>query len=426
MSVWKDLFTDFSKTPEKKTAQFETVLQRLIAAQSGILGSSVTPDNCMSSPTVHAIVTAISRRIAVTPVHVFRKGESENGDTKQKLPDHSVARLLQRPNSWQSKHEFWLDVASVLVRHGRFHAYKGRGSTGPIRELVPLHPNAVDPELDSQHRPSYRVTDANGGVRVYGPSQMFNVRGPARDFIKGDSPINDCAEAIALETQSAKFGTSFFENGALPLMVFRFMEGSAGFETVEQETQFIKDFHEAFSGNNMHRGMLLPKGFERPEPVEFSHDKAQFLETRQYQRTVIAGAFGVPPHLTGDLSRGTYNNVEQQDKDFSLNVIMPVVQALETAMERDLLTVNDRNSGVIIRFNMDATLRADFKSRQEGLWLQRQAGVISANEWRELEGKNPRTDEEGNDYLHPGNMVVDGEEINEQVPNDKPRNQEPE
>ena len=95
-------------------------------------------------------------------------------------------------------------------------------------------------------------------------------------------------------------------------------------------------------------------------------------------------------------------------------------------MERDLLTDKDRRDGVIIRFNLDSTLRADFKSRQEGLWLQRQAGVRSANDWREIEGLNPRDDEEGDDYLHPGNMVVDGEELNENTPNDSIRNQEPE
>ena len=48
---------------EQKLGQFETVLQRLVAAQSGGYGSLVNPENCMQSPTVHAIVTAISRRI---------------------------------------------------------------------------------------------------------------------------------------------------------------------------------------------------------------------------------------------------------------------------------------------------------------------------------------------------------------------------
>jgi HK97 family phage portal protein len=406
---------------EKKDAGFETVLRRLIAAQEGTLTSAVSPDNCMDSPTVHAIVTAISRRIAITPVHVYQKTFSDGKDIKEVLPNHPVARLLRRPNSWQSSYEFWEDAASVLVRHGRFHAYKGRGSTGPIRELVPLHPGSVDPQLSTSYEPSYHVTSGDGVQQILSPTQLFNVRGPARDFIKGDSPVKDCAQAIALEIMAERFGASFFQNGALPLLIFRFIEGAAGFESVEQEKQFMEDFQKAFSGKKVHRGMLLPKGLEEPKTVPIEHDRAQFLETRQYQRTVIAGAFGVPPTILGALENAHYNNVEQMDKDFTINVVMPIVRAFESSMERDLLTDGDRNSGIVIRFNMDATLRADFRSRQEGLWLQRQAGVVSANAWREIEGRNPRDDEEGDDYLHPGNMVVDGEEMNEDVPDDSVR-----
>jgi hypothetical protein len=131
------------------------------------------------------------------------------------------------------------------------------------------------------------------------------------------------------------------------------------------------------------------------DTIDIDNEKAQFLATRQYQRTVIAGAFGVPPHLVGDLSRGTFNNVEQQSLDFVINVVLPYARMLEAAMERSLLTPEDRRAGIIIRFNLDAALRGDFKSRQEGLNIQRQAGVINANDWREHEDMNPISEEDG-------------------------------
>jgi phage portal protein BeeE len=118
---------------------------------------------------------------------------------------------------------------------------------------------------------------------------------------------------------------------------------------------------------------------------------------------VIAGAFGVPPHMVGDLSRGTFSNVEQQSLDFVIAVVLPYVRIFEAAMERALLTEEDRRAGVIIRFNVDAALRGDFRSRQEGLKIQREAGVISPNDWRDYEDMNPLTDEQGgNDYWRKG------------------------
>jgi HK97 family phage portal protein len=399
---------------ETKGAQFEDVLHRLIAAASGGLGS-VTPDNCMRSPTVHAIVTAISRRISVSPVYVYEKKTSRGRDSKERLPDHPVARLLRAPNSWQTKTDYWLDASSCFVRHGKFFAYKSRGSTGPIRELIPLHPQAVQIEQDdSTYAVSYRVT-TTAGQRDVPASNMHYVRGPARDFLNGDSPVKDVTLAISMEIAAEEFGASFFSNGALPLMMFKYMAGSSGFKTAEAEKQFITDFQSALGGNKRHRAMLLPRGVEAGEPVAIENDKAQFIESRKFQRTVIAGAFGVPPHLVGDLERATFNNVEQQDSDFTSNVIQPVVQAFEAAMERDLLTDEDRRGGVIIRFNLDSILRADFKSRQEGSRIQRDAGVISSNEWREREGMNPIADGDGgDDYMRPANMLVAGDPIPQQ------------
>ena len=400
------------RLPEEKGAQFESVLQRLIAAREG-WQDAVTPDTCEQSPTVKAIVTAVSNRLSVTPVHVYRRSVVDGRETKEKLPTHPVARLLEWPNSYQTRVSFWADAASSLVRFGNFYAYKGRGTTGPIRFLEPMPASAVTVSQADSGTLVYKYASASG-MKEYTSSQVLHVRGTARDFVVGDSPVKDVAGTIALEVAAERYGLSFFQNGALPLMVFRYMQGTKGFKTPEQERQFVEDFQSALGGNKRHRAMLLPQGIETGDPIKVENDKAQMIESRRYQRTVIAGAFGVPPQYVGDLERATFNNAEQQSLQFTSDVIYPVVQKFEAALERDLLTEEDWRSGVIIRFNLDSILRADFKSRQEGLQIQRLNGVLSANEWREIEGKNPLPEDKGgDDYLMPANMMVAGEEPEE-------------
>lgn len=393
---------------EEKGARFESVLQRLIAAQQGI-ASSVTPETCERSPTVKAIVTAISNRMAVTPVHVYRKATKNGRETKEELPNHPVARLLRYPNPHQTRANFFADAASCYVRSGNFVAVKARGTTGPIRELTPMTTTEVNARQEQNRAVIYTI-----GGQEYTPRQLLHVRGTSRDYIWGDSPVRDVADTIALEIAAEQFGVSFFNNGALPLMIFKFMQGTGGFKNKEQEETFIRDFQSALGGANRHKAMLLPKGIEAGDPVRIENDKAQMIETRRYQRTVIAGAFGVPPNYVGDLERATFNNVEQQTIQFTSDVIYPVVKRFEEAMERDLLTDEDWASGIVIRFNLDSILRADFKSRQEGLQIQRQNGVISANEWREVEQMNPIAEDDGGEsYLYPANMMVAGEEPEE-------------
>lgn len=422
MKLWKWEFTRSiaQGLPEQKQNQFESVLQRLVAAQNGVLGS-VTPETCMQAPTVQALVTAITRRFAVTPIHVYRKTTKRGLDAKERLPSHPVAKLLAYPNSFQTRANYWQDSSSWFARYGRYFCYKSRGATGPIRELLPMNPRNVSVK---QNPDTWALTYQWGhgaNLKEYTANKVHHVRGPARDGFTGDSPVEDVAQAIALEIAAERFGATFFTNGAMPLLLFNFAAGSKGFKDRDEEKQFIEDFQAMFSGGRAHRAALVPKGMDKPTPIVLENDKSQFLETRKYQRTVIAGAWGCPPHLVGDLERATFNNVEQQDSDFTGNVIMPIGTCAEAAMERDLLTDEDINSGVIIRCNFDSILRADFKSRQEGLQIQRQNSVISANEWRETEGKNPiDADDGGDDYVRPANFVVAGEEPAQPAKDPKP------
>jgi HK97 family phage portal protein len=375
-----------------------TLISRLEAIYESAAGIPVTPDAAMESPTVQALVQAIARRIATLPIRVVRKSMVDGKASKEELPDHPVALLMKRPAAWLTHTSYWLDATSWLVRYGNFYAFKARGNSGPIRRLVPLHPGCVTVKQDPNTLDvTYEVNQANGAPIVYRPEQIHHARGPARNGICGDSPVMDVRNAIALEIAAERFGGQFFGNGATPGLILKPVVGSKGFNSDEERGKFRQNLEEAYGKRGRHRVMVLPNGLEIAQQVPVEAEKAQFLQTRQYQRTVIAGAFGVPPHLVGDLSKGTFNNVEQQNLSFVVAVVLPYVRMFEDAMARDLLTDEERAQGLTIRFNLDAALRADFKTRQEGLNIMRQAGVISANEWREHENMNPISDEDGGD-----------------------------
>ena len=122
----------------------------------------------------------------------------------------------------------------------------------------------------------------------------------------------------------------------------------------------------------------------------------------------MAGAFGVPPHMVGDLERATFNNVEQQDTDFAINAVMPITKRLESAMERDLLGPDETD--LCIRFNLDAVQRADIKTRNDSLKVAREWGVVNANDWRENLNMNPIPEEDGGEeYIRPMNMQTAGQ-----------------
>jgi HK97 family phage portal protein len=400
---------------QANTLSLDQLIKRLDAMLATISGIPVTPDSAMEAPTVQAIVQAVAGAISTLTIQVLEKTVSKGRTRKEPLPSHPVTRLLSAPNDTQDRVTYWLDSTSWLIRYGNHFAVKGRGQTGPIRRLVSVPPGEVTVEQQADRRLLYRI----GIEPLRTAAQMHHVRGTARNGYLGDSPVMDVREAIALEIAAERFGASFFGNGAMPLLVFKYMQGSAGHKSAAGRQQFIDEFQQNHSiqGRRALRALLLPLGMEMEDPVNLQNDKAQFLETRKLQRTIIAGAFGVPPHLVGDLERATFSNVEHQSLEFVQRVVLRYVRMFEAGMERDLLTPEDRAQGVIIRFNMDALLRGDFPTRQAGLKIQREAGVINPNEWREHEDMNPRDDEGGETYWDKGPSGQGSEPATQPDPN---------
>lgn len=389
---------EFGIATKNTTLTLDQLIRKLEAVFETASGFAVTPETALQSPTVQAVIRAVAGHMSTLPVHVLLKGEKRGRATKEPLPNHPVQRLLNDPNQTQDRVTYWLDAASWLVRYGNYYAFKARGVTGPIRRLEPLHPGAVTVEQADDLTVTYRVKS-----RTYSAAQIHHARGASRDGVVGDSPVTNGRESIGLEIAAEKFGAAFFGNGAMPAIVFQYLAGSAGHRTDEERKQFIEDFQAAYTGRGRFRALLLPKGVEMAgDPIALDNDKAQFLQTRKYQRTVIAGLFGVPPQFVGDLERATFNNAEQQSIHFVQNVILPYARIFEGSMERDLLTDDDRAGGVIIRFNLNGALRGDFLTRQQGLKIQREAGVICPNDWREVENMNPRTDPAGDDFWDQG------------------------
>lgn len=384
----------------------DAILRRLHSVYETVSGIVVTPETCMDSSTVQAIVQAVTRRISTLPIQVLRKGTRNGRSTKTPVPEHPVSKLLNAPNRAQTSVNYWQDNVSWLLRYGYFANYKAKGKTGPTRLLLPMHPGSTCIELEDDNWDlKFRFKSERGVSIDYTSQEVFFARGPSRDGWSPVSPVKDIREAIALEIAAEKFGSSFFGNGAMPLMIFKFIQGIKGFKTDEDKKEFVRDFQEQYAGSRRFKMMVLPVGMEHAD-VKVENDKAQFLDTRKYQRTVISAAWGVPPHLVGDLERATFNNVEQQGIDFIVSVVLPYVRIIEAAMERDLLTDEDRSGGIIVRFNLEAALRGDFKSRQEGLQIQKRNGIINSNEWREHENMNPLSKEEGGEeYIREGNLV---------------------
>ena len=121
-------------------------------------------------------------------------------------------------------------------------------------------------------------------------------------------------------------------------------------------------------------------------------------------RADIAGIFGVPPHMIGDVERSTSwgSGIEQQSLGYVIYSLMPWLTRLERTV-RQLL--GDPN--LYVKFDPDGLLRGDTTQRYSAYAQARQWGWMSVNDIRAKEDEEPV--DGGDQYLQPLNMVPAGE-----------------
>lgn len=378
---------------------------RLSGGASTVSGEPVTATTSTKLTTVGRCVRLLSQSMGSLPLPLMRIGPDGR---KSAAKDDPLYRLLHdQPNEWQTSHQWRALKQRDLELRGNAYSLIVRGTGRRIQELIRLHPDRVKPEQDQKTLAvTYRYTRPDGGEVVFPRDHILHIWFESDDGIKGLSPIAMHRETIGDALALQRHGSRFFAGGAKPLGVINMVDGAK----IGSETQkaFREDWEKEYAGGaNAHKTLLLPFGLKY-EPVKISMADAQYIEGRKFSVSEIARIFGVPAHMAGDLERATFTNVEHQRIEFVQDAIVGRAHGWEQCIHRDLL---DGDPDLFVKFNVDGLLRGDFKSRQEGLQIQRRNGIINADEWRDIEDKNAREDAGGQVYIIEGNMQPnDGKE----------------
>jgi HK97 family phage portal protein len=382
--------------------ELEKMIRSVMGGGPTESGEHVSPDRAMQTAAVFTCVRVLGESVAQLPLGIYKSREDNGSD---KMTTHPLYRLVHyQPNEWMTSFEFREYMMACLNLRGNFYAFKNYVGTGQRRrivEILPFHPDTVEVKQDENWDITYEVRLPNRAPQIIPKSNMLHIKGLSLNGLKGVSPIQYQRESIGLAMAAEKYGARTFKNGARPSLVLEHPNSL----TQEAAERLSKSWHEAYGGENTGKTAILENGL-KVNKISMSNEDAQYLETRKFQRSEIAGIFRVPAHMVNDLEKATFSNIEHQSVEFVVHSLNPWIVRIEQAMWRDLLTLEEQNEGYFFLFNVDGLLRGDAKSRAEALKIQRLNGIINANEWRALENLNPI--EGGDVYLTPLNMRQNG------------------
>lgn len=371
-------------------------LEQALARSGGTRsGAYVTPDSAMSVAAVFACARVLADSVAMLPVRLYRELDDGSATIERNNPLDTL--LYRRPNPLMTPFEFKRYLVTCLALRGNAYVRKLAIGT-PAQALIPLAPSRITPAIDPQtFAVRYEFRRDDGSLTTFGDEEIIHLRALSTDGFVGLSVIQAAAEAIGLSLRTEEHGARLFSNATSPSGVLK----HPGAITAEAAKRLKESFEERNSGaQNAHRTLLLEEGMEWSR-IGMTSDEAQFLESRKFQRSEIAMFFGIPPHMIGDVERGTSwgSGIEQQSLGFVTYTLLPWLTNIVQGFERDLISPREQ-ANLSFRFSTEELTRADFKTRQEGRRIQRDSGVISPNEWRRLEGMNPR--DGGDEYANSG------------------------
>lgn len=341
-----------------------------------------------ASPLRPADAPTVSRALSLTPVFAATRILADDTaclPLQQYRREPSGARverplspLFQQPAAEGSAYDWVFQAVSSLTLTGNTTGViTGRDSRMNPTGVEWLHPESVEiVKVDGAWEWFWN------GIRVDRQDVVHIAGYTMAGSPVGLSPI--AAFALSLETGlgAASFGRDWFRNGSTPSAVLE-----SDLPISEDQAKRLKArFKEAARGRD-----IVAMGIgTRYKPISVPAGESQFLESTRMTATQIANVYGLRPERIGGESGNslTYANVEQNSIN-DASALRPWVARLESCFRRF------SPPGEYVRFNLDAIIRADLKTRYEAHAIGIGSGFLLPNEARALEDRPPLPPENG-------------------------------
>jgi len=413
MGILTSLFERRVSVSDLKNPQY-WLLEALSAGTGTATGKTISVEGSLAFVPVYACVRLLATSIASLPLPVYRRLP---GGGKERDAGHPLYALLHdQPNPEMTSCEMRQAMVGHLLLWGNAYANIERGADGRPIALWPLRPDRMRVERSPRTgQLLYRYSVPGGEERVLLADEVMHWRGLSSDGQIGYSPISLAREAVGMGLSAEEYAARFFGNDSRPGGILK----TPNKLTPESANASKESWQAAHGGlTNAHRVAVLQEGLEW-QSIGIPPKDAQFLELRQFQRTEIAMLFGVPPHMIGDTERSTSwgTGIEQQGIGFVTYTLRPWLVAIEQRIKADLFLQVERETW-FAEFLVDGLLRGDAKGRAESLAIQRQNGVINADEWREIENRNPLPDGQGQVFLVNSAMISPAQAGQTEAPNE--------
>jgi len=382
----------------------------MFGGRASASGTVVNETTALSSPAVFSSVAGVSETIGSLSRGVYRR-LADGG--KELDPEHPLYELLHlKPNPEQIAMAFVEMGQASLMLDGNCYAEIVRDGGNRITALWPIHWSRMRVERPGRvltyviSVPGSSLSAPDQAIRRpqeirLSADRILHIRAFSLDGVLGLSRIRLMRESLGVTLSLEEFAARFFGNGAT-LGGWLEHPSRLGEKAHARLKESMETRHQGLS--QAHRLAILEEGMKYHEAA-VEPDKAQVLQSRQFQVGETGRAFRVPGVMIGhDDKTATYASAEQFFLSYVMHTVRPWTVRWDQSLTVGLLSDQERRTH-FIEHNIDSLLRGDALTRAQANEVQLRNGAINPDEWRAMENRNAIPGGEGKKFYVSAQLV---------------------
>lgn len=347
-----------------------------------LLKGSVPYDQRLENQSVvQACIKVIAETVGKLPAALYKR----KGKERTELLKHVMLKTLTRyPNDYQTMQNFLEMIITHLCLDGNFYAVLVKTNDGNIVDIIPFeNPRSVTPQI-IENKLIYSVSPnqfISGFRTTYSADEILHIRMGSGMMLTGQGIVQQARLSIETALQQERYARQFTEKAATPSAIVTLVDGADLDD--DRYDRVCDSLNSMYGGiSNAGKVAVLPTQANW-QSIALNHKDAQFLESRQFQRTEICSLFRVPEHLISGSANVKYGNYEQSMLSFYTETISPYLTRIKTAINKHL------PDGIEFELDDEELKRGDSATATDSAVKLIQAGIITVNEGRAKLGYSP-------------------------------------
>jgi HK97 family phage portal protein len=333
--------------------------------QAGIGVDTITKEQALNIPSVAGCVDIISNTIAMLPIKLYKESEgkvTEVKDNRVRLLNDDTKDTL---NAFQYKKALIEDYLLSGVGYSYINKQKNN--------VVSLHyVDNTNVSINKNVDPIFKSYDILVNGNTYRDFEFIKLTRKTKDGSTGKGIVAESNDMLAVAYKTLTYEKLLLATGGNKK---GFLKASK--KLSEESLTALKAAWNNLYKDNTENVIILNDGVEFQEASSTSVEM-QMNENKRTNSAEICKLFGVPVGLLeGNVSENEYNN-------FIKISILPILKALETALNKDLLLETEKDS-LYFAIDTKELLKGDMLKRFQSYEIAIRAGICTIDEVRYLE-----------------------------------------